>query len=105
MRPVALLETDLPGLPKRRGKVRDVYNLGNDRLLIVATDRISAFDWVLPNEIPDKGRVLTGISTFWFPRFAACRHHFLSTDLDTAGLNLSPEQVEALTGRAMVVRK
>ena len=55
-------------LPKRRGKVRDVYDLGDDRLLIVATDRISAFDWVLPNGIPDKGRVLTGLSAFWFGR-------------------------------------
>ena len=56
------------GCPKRRGKVRDVYDLGDDRLLIVATDRISAFDWVLPNGIPDKGRVLTGLSAFWFGR-------------------------------------
>ena len=54
----ALLETNLEGLPKRQGKVRDVYDLG-DRLLLVATDRISAFDWVLPTGIPDKGRVLT----------------------------------------------
>ena len=55
-----------PGtIPKRRGKVRDVYDLG-DRLLLVATDRISAFDWVLPNGIPDKGRVLTGLSVYWF---------------------------------------
>ena len=53
-------------LAKRRGKVRDVYDLGDDRLLIVATDRISAFDWVLPDRIPDKGRVLTGLSVFWF---------------------------------------
>ena len=55
---MALSETNLEGLPKRQGKVRDVYDLG-DRLLLVATDRISAFDWVLPTGIPDKGRVLT----------------------------------------------
>ena len=55
---MTLLETNLEGLPKRQGKVRDVYDLG-DRLLLVATDRISAFDWVLPTGIPDKGRVLT----------------------------------------------
>ena len=61
----ALLETSLEGAPRRRGKVRDVYDLG-DRLLIVATDRISAFDWVLPTGIPDKGRVLSGLSAFWF---------------------------------------
>ena len=64
---MTLLETNLEGLPKRQGKVRDVYDLG-DRLLIVATDRISAFDWVLPTGIPDKGRVLTGLSAFWFDR-------------------------------------
>ena len=60
---MTLLETNLGSgtIPKRRGKVRDVYDLG-DRLLLVATDRISAFDWVLPNGIPDKGRVLTGLS-------------------------------------------
>ena len=58
-------ETSLPGLPVRRGKVRDVYDLG-DRLLLVSTDRISAFDWVLPTAIPDKGRVLTQIAAFWF---------------------------------------
>ena len=51
----ALLETDLPGLPKRTGKVRDVYDLGGDRLLIVATDRISAYDWVLPDRHPGQG--------------------------------------------------
>ena len=62
---MSLLETAWDGVPKRRGKVRDVYDLG-DRLLLVATDRISAFDWVLPNGIPDKGRVLTGLSAFWF---------------------------------------
>src|SRR4051812_23104408 len=60
-RAVVLLETSLSGLPRRRGKVRDVYDLGRERLLIVATDRISAFDWVLPTGIPDKGRVLTGL--------------------------------------------
>ena len=59
---MSLLETNLGSgaIPKRRGKVRDVYDLG-DRLLLVATDRISAFDWVMPNGIPDKGRVLTGL--------------------------------------------
>ena len=62
----ALLETELPGLPApHRGKVRDVYDLG-DTLLFVATDRISAFDCVMPNGIPDKGKVLTAMSLFWF---------------------------------------
>ena len=64
---MTLLETNLGSgsIPRRQGKVRDVYDLG-DRLLLVATDRISAFDWVMPNGIPDKGRVLTGLSAFWF---------------------------------------
>ena len=66
---MAFLESNLDR-PVRRGKVRDVYDLG-DRLLLVATDRISAYDWVLPNGIPDKGRVLTGISAFWFNRLDA----------------------------------
>ena len=63
----ALLETRLAGRPVRRGKVRDVYDLG-DQLLIVTTDRISAFDWVMTSGIPDKGRVLTQLSVFWFER-------------------------------------
>jgi phosphoribosylaminoimidazole-succinocarboxamide synthase len=62
-----LIQTDIAGWPCRRGKVRDVYDLG-DRLVIIATDRISAFDWVLPNGIPDKGRVLTGLTQFWLER-------------------------------------
>ena len=117
----ALLETSVEGLPKRRGKVRDVYDLGDGRLLIVATDRISAYDWVLPNGIPDKGRVLNGISAYWFrvlpfgggridPEVTdvarvANRVHFLSTGLDDAGLDLAPETRAALEGRSMVVRR
>ena len=61
----AVQQTHLANLPVRRGKVRDIYDLG-ERLLLVSTDRISAFDWVLPTAIPDKGRVLTQISAFWF---------------------------------------
>ncbi|MCA8992649.1 MAG: phosphoribosylaminoimidazolesuccinocarboxamide synthase [Planctomycetaceae bacterium] len=92
----------LSGIPVRRGKVRDVYDFG-DKLLLVATDRISAFDWILPSLIPDKGRVLTQISEFWFGRLPVS-HHFLSgnpTDLPL------PEgtDVESLLGRSMVVRK
>ena len=63
--PAVVNQTNLEGLPVRRGKVRDVYDLG-DRLLLVSTDRISAFDWVLPTGIPDKGRILTQLSAFWF---------------------------------------
>ena len=74
-------------IPKRSGKVRDVYDLG-DRLLLVATDRISAFDWVLPNGIPDKGRVLTGLSAYWFDRLKVA-NHLISTEVDDAGLDLA----------------
>src|SRR5437868_12407368 len=74
----ALLGTSLP-FPVRRGKVRDVYDLG-DRLLLVATDRISAFDWVMPNGIPDKGRILTQISAFWF-ELLGVPNHVISLDV------------------------
>lgn len=86
----------------RRGKVRDLYDFG-DRLLLVATDRISAFDWIMPDGIPDKGRVLTGVSAMWFDRLGV-PHHLLSTDAATLPL---PEgtDVESLAGRSMVVRK
>jgi len=99
---LALLATDL-GLPARRGKVRDVYDLG-DRVLLVATDRISAYDWVLPTGIPDKGRVLTALSAFWFARLGV-NHHLISTEIDDAGLALDPEVRDALTGRVMICRK
>ena len=100
---VTLLETSFPDLPKRQGKVRDVYDLG-DKLLLVATDRISAFDWVLPTGIPDKGRVLTGLSSFWFD-WLDVPNHLLSTEIDDAGLALSDEAREALSGRSMIVKK
>ena len=86
----------------RQGKVRDIYDLG-DRLLMVASDRISAFDWVLPNDIPDKGRVLTEISRFWFDRLQV-PHHLISTDVSNVPL---PHGVERsyLEGRSMLVKK
>jgi phosphoribosylaminoimidazole-succinocarboxamide synthase len=82
--------------------VRDIYDFG-DRLLFVASDRISAFDWVLPNGIPDKGRVLTQLSRMWFDRLDV-PHHFLSEDLGTLPLPPGTDR-EALAGRSMVVRK
>jgi phosphoribosylaminoimidazole-succinocarboxamide synthase len=97
-----LLESQLPGVPVRRGKVRDVYDFG-DRLLFVATDRISAFDWVLPNGIPDKGAILTQISRFWFARLGV-PHHLLEVDLTTLPLPAGTD-VEALRPRSLVVRK
>jgi phosphoribosylaminoimidazole-succinocarboxamide synthase len=102
---MTLLETNLGSgsIPKRQGKVRDVYDLG-DRLLLVATDRISAFDWVMPNGIPNKGRVLTGLSAFWFARLKV-PNHLISTEVDGARLAFSPQEREALAGRSMLVRK
>jgi phosphoribosylaminoimidazole-succinocarboxamide synthase len=99
----AVLETSIPGVPVRRGKVRDVYDLG-DRLLLVATDRISAFDWVLPTGIPDKGRVLTQLSAFWFDELAE-PNHVLSTEVDRMGELPSEADREILAGRTMLVRK
>ncbi len=75
-----LLRSEVTGFPCRRGKVRDVYDLG-DTLAIVATDRISAFDWVMPNGIPGKGRLLAAMSRIWF-EFLAEPCHFLSDSLD-----------------------
>ena len=98
----ALLSSALPGLTPRQGKVRDVYDFG-DRLLFVASDRISAFDWVLPNGIPDKGRVLNQLSKFWFDRLDV-RNHLLSMDPTAVALP-SGTDVAALVGRSMVVQK
>jgi phosphoribosylaminoimidazole-succinocarboxamide synthase len=102
---MTLLETNLGtgSNPKRCGKVRDVYDLG-DRMLLVATDRISAFDWVMPNGIPDKGRILTGLSDFWFKHLHV-PHHLISTDIDAIDLDLTTEERESLRGRTMLVRK
>lgn len=97
-----LLSTDFPGLTAKRGKVRDLYDFG-DRLLLIATDRISAFDWVLPTGIPDKGRVLTQISEFWFRRLHVA-NHLLSMDVNDVPLPAGVNR-EELVGRSMVVRK
>jgi phosphoribosylaminoimidazole-succinocarboxamide synthase len=97
-------QTDFRGLKLRgRGKVRDIYEIGADRLLIVATDRLSAFDVVLPTPIPDKGRVLTQLSLFWFEKLKdVVPHHVISAK------NFSGELASyaaALEGRAMLVRR
>jgi phosphoribosylaminoimidazole-succinocarboxamide synthase len=97
-----LLQSEIPGVPVRRGKVRDVYDFG-DKLLFVASDRISAFDWVLPNGIPDKGRVLTKLSEMWFGRLDVS-HHLISMSLDSLPLPAGVDR-EALVGRSMVVKK
>ncbi len=100
-----VLETQLPDLTlARRGKVRDVYDLG-ETLLIVATDRISAFDYVLGSGIPDKGKVLTQLSAFWFERLASIvPHHLLSIDVADFPAETKPHH-DLLRGRSMWVRK
>jgi len=105
----ALLETNLNFPAKRRGKVRDLYELtlrnGDNALLIVATDRVSAFDVVMANGFPGKGVLLTQISKFWFELFEdEVEHHLISTDVaDVPGLDSA--QREALKGRVMLCRK
>ena len=91
----AVLQTDLFDYPVRRGKVRDIYDLG-DQLLLVSTDRISVFDWVLPTGIPDKGRVLTNHSAFGFDKLDT-PSHFLSMDL-----SVSESQREMLDRRSIL---
>jgi phosphoribosylaminoimidazole-succinocarboxamide synthase len=98
----AVLETNLEGVNVRRGKVRDVFDLG-DALLIVATDRISAFDWVMPNGIPDKGRVLTQLSLFWFDMLDE-PNHFVTDDFSRMDLPFDASG-QGLEGRSMLVRK
>jgi phosphoribosylaminoimidazole-succinocarboxamide synthase len=100
-----ILETNLSGVPlARRGKVRDVYDLG-EQLLIVATDRISAFDYVLGSGIPDKGRVLTQLSAFWFGQVGDLTpHHLVSENVDDFPAVLRPFR-DILRGRSMLVRK
>jgi phosphoribosylaminoimidazole-succinocarboxamide synthase len=97
-----LLQSEIAGLPCRRGKVRDVYDLG-DRLVIVATDRISAFDWVLPSGIPDKGRILSQLTLFWLD-FLKVPNHLLSTDVAAMGPAFAA-QAKTMQGRSMLVRK
>jgi phosphoribosylaminoimidazole-succinocarboxamide synthase len=97
-----LLQSNVPGLPCRRGKVRDVYDLG-DRLVIVATDRISAFDWVMPTGIPGKGRILTELTLFWL-KYLDIPNHFLSTELSQMGPAFA-SRADDLAGRTMLVRK
>ena len=100
-----VVQTDLAAIPRfRTGKVRDVYDLG-DTLLLVATDRISAFDYVLGTGIPDKGKVLTQLSAFWFDRLAdVVPNHFLSLDVARFPAAAQP-YADVLRGRTMLTRK
>jgi phosphoribosylaminoimidazole-succinocarboxamide synthase len=99
------MRTDFPDLgPRHQGKVRDIYDLG-DRLLLVATDRISAFDVVMADPIPDKGRILTQISAFWFRHLAdVTANHLISLDVQDFPPACQP-YAELLAGRSMLVKK
>ena len=100
----ALLNSSIDGLPlPKRGKVRDIYSI-EDKLLLVATDRISAFDCVMPNGIPDKGKVLTALSKFWFEFFDWIPNHLITDDVDQYPKILHPYRKD-LAGRSMLVKK
>ena len=95
-----MLQSRVTSYPRRQGKVRDVYDLG-ENLVIVATDRVSAFDWVLPTPIPDKGRILTALTLFWLD-WLAVPNHFISANVG----DFPPEfRREEFAGRTMLVRK
>ena len=99
-----LMSVDLPGISKVcSGKVRELFDLG-ETLLIVATDRISAFDCILPDPIPGKGEVLTQLSAFWFMKFHQVPNHFITADFAQFPESLKPH-AEPLRGRSMIVRK
>ena len=100
--PPAITKTEIPGVPCKRGKVRDVYDLG-DRLVIVTTDRISAFDWVLGEGIPDKGKILNQMTLFWM-NLLKVENHLLSTDPNEMGPAFSSLE-PMLRGRAILVKK
>jgi phosphoribosylaminoimidazole-succinocarboxamide synthase len=101
-----ILQTDLTGIERHaQGKVRDVYSVDETRLLIVATDRLSAFDYILPTGIPDKGRVLTQLSIFWFDFLREVTPtHFLTANVDEYPAALHPFRAQ-LEGRSMLVKR
>ena len=103
--PQTVTETNVSDLKLvHRGKVRDVYEVSDNQLLLVATDRISAFDCILPNPIPQKGIILTALSTFWFERLKQItKHHLITADFDQMPENISVNQ--ELRGRSMLVKK
>ncbi|PYJ54190.1 MAG: phosphoribosylaminoimidazolesuccinocarboxamide synthase, partial [Verrucomicrobia bacterium] len=104
MQPASQISIDLPGIQKlRSGKVREVFDLG-ETLLFVVTDRISAFDVILPDPIPCKGAVLNQISAFWFKRFGEIPNHLVTADFKEFPKNLQPSR-EQLAGRSMIVKK
>ncbi|WP_370305396.1 phosphoribosylaminoimidazolesuccinocarboxamide synthase [Sinimarinibacterium flocculans] len=101
----ALYESTITSLPRvHRGKVRDIYALGDKHLLIVTSDRLSAFDVILPQPIPGKGAVLTAVSNFWMARFAGVLPNHLAPEIDLA-IHLTPAELQQVAGRCNVVRK
>ena len=98
----ALLECSIPGVPSKSGKVRDVFDLG-DKLLMVVTDRISAFDVILPNGVPEKGKVLNQLSLFWM-EFLGMKNHLVTANADEYPEVLLPYK-DDLRGRSMLVKK
>ncbi|MCL2647295.1 MAG: phosphoribosylaminoimidazolesuccinocarboxamide synthase [Phycisphaerales bacterium] len=104
----AVMQSNIPGIAVRRGKVRDVYDLGSGQLLIVASDRISAFDVIMPTPIPDKGAILTGLSNFWFGFFKkecpGVKDHLIETDVAKYPEHLR-KYADQLKGRSVLVRK
>ncbi|HKY02916.1 MAG TPA: phosphoribosylaminoimidazolesuccinocarboxamide synthase, partial [Burkholderiales bacterium] len=100
----SLLQSNLKSLPfLHRGKVRDLYAVGEDKLLVIQTDRLSAFDVILPQPIPAKGKVLTAMSNFWFNKLAhIIPNHMLDIDQITL---VSPEERDQVAGRAIVVKR
>ncbi|HKO87747.1 MAG TPA: phosphoribosylaminoimidazolesuccinocarboxamide synthase [Burkholderiales bacterium] len=100
----SLLQSNLKSLQfLHRGKVRDLYAVGDDKLLVIQTDRLSAFDVILPQPIPSKGKVLTAMSNFWFKKLAHILPNHM-TDIDPATL-VSPDERDQVAGRAIVVRR
>ncbi|HJW57918.1 MAG TPA: phosphoribosylaminoimidazolesuccinocarboxamide synthase [Burkholderiaceae bacterium] len=99
-----LLQTTIKSLPfLHRGKVRDIYAVGDDKLLVVQTDRLSAFDVILDDPIPNKGKILTAMSNFWFRKFGHLMPNH-ETGIDPASV-VAPEEREQVEGRAIVVKK
>lgn len=99
-----LLETNIKSLPfVHRGKVRDIYAVGDDKLLVIQTDRLSAFDVVLDDPIPEKGKILTAMSNFWFNKFGHLMPNHM-TDIDPVSV-VAPEERDQVEGRAIVVKK
>ena len=99
-----LLETNIKSLPfVHRGKVRDIYAVGDDMLLVVQTDRLSAFDVILDEPIPEKGKILTAMSNFWFKKFGHLMPNHM-TDIDPVSV-VAPEERDQVEGRAIVVKK